>query len=65
MANSVAFFEKNLNITSLVPLNQSFFCGCGWCGVATELAKSNDYSCCPDCGDYDVRMPFDFFEWDH
>jgi len=65
MANSVVFFDKNINITSLVSLNQSFFCSCGWCGVATELANSNDYSCCPKCGDYDIRMPFDFFEWEH
>ena len=63
MSDSVAFFEKKLNITSLVFANQPFHCSCGWSGVATELAKSNDFSCCPACGDFDIRMPFEFFEW--
>jgi hypothetical protein len=63
MAESGAFYEKTLNITSLVPANQPFHCFCGWSGLATELAKSNDFSCCPACGDFDIRMPFEFFEW--
>lgn len=65
MADSVAFFEKNLNITSLVLKTQPFHCACGWSGVATELAKSKGFSCCPICKDNDVRMPHQFFEWVH
>lgn len=65
MADSVIFHEKEMNITTAVNPDLRFFCSCNWSGFATELAKQNDYSCCPSCGDFDVRMSFEFFDWTH
>lgn len=63
MANSVNFLHVNLN-TSLNSLYTVFKCSCGWTGFITELAKSNSYSCCPTCGDFDVRIDFESIKVD-
>lgn len=58
MANSVNFLHADLN-TSLNSHFSVFKCFCGWTGFITELASKNSYSCCPTCGEYDVRMDFE------
>lgn len=62
MAESVAFFfDKTMNITERVPAQEKFFCSqCSWVGLATDLATHKQFSCCPECKNYDVRVQNDF-----
>ncbi|XPF92676.1 hypothetical protein ACM9HF_20080 [Colwellia sp. RE-S-Sl-9] len=57
MVQIVVIHNKPMNITERVLDNVAFECtSCNWVGFPEFLAILNDFSCCPICHEYDVRV---------
>lgn len=58
MPNSLTVFHNQpMNISSEVNSNVLFKCtGCTWSGHVSELGLFLNFSCCPECYEYDVRV---------
>lgn len=56
MTDSVAIHDHYMNITYRVVNETQFECDCGWQGLATELVVFKDFTCCPICLNFDVRV---------
>jgi len=57
MPMQAAFHNQVMNITEPVSQFVIFDCtSCEWTGTVKELALINNFSCCPKCNEFDVRV---------